>query len=480
MSNGQFVANDEGNVFVSLGKNFQEKVVQALLMDKDWASHFIDVFEVDECLEYAYLKVLANRYINYYRQYKEFPSIELLISIIKTDLAKDSSLKEVIAVFLKKVVSNQNLTDLPWVKEKAFAFCRRQKLRIALAKSVDLIGTDKYESVVGIIKDAICAGIPQNNGMNYTTDIDTRYSVTYRKTVPTGIPQIDQKTVLNGGLGAGEIGLIIAPSGTGKTHILVHVGATAIQKKKNVFHYSMELAENIIGIRYDSHITNIPSSECFEKKDLIRDILKSKYEAGEFGHLQIKEYPTRMITCNTIRAHVEKMETQGVRPDLLIVDYAGIMRSTEKFDLPRFELQAVVQELRSLGRELNVPLWTALQSNKEGAKSEFVDMTNASESYGQVAEADFILGFHRKAEQKALGVGSLYVAKNRAGVDGLLYKAHLDTGRSYIRILDETEVENLEEGLKQEERRNALQDLVSTVKKNQDLFQKVLPHATHK
>ena len=430
-------------LFASLGKSFQEKLLQALLTDKQWGTQFIEVFNVDECLEPIYLKMIASKYINYYHAYKEFPTLELLITIIKDELTnnQDLVLREQCYNFLQKVIRNENGNDLPWVKEKAFTFCRQQMLKKALTESVDIILTDKYETVVDIMKNAIAAGMASSNGHDYMNDIDARYSVTFRHAVKTGIPELDEKKIMGGGLGAGEIGIVCAPSGVGKSHLLTHFGAQALLQGKNVFHYTMELNERYVGIRYDSHLTEINSSDCSDATDLIKQYFEANRE--HMGRLIIKEFPARSITCNNIKSHIDKMTYKGIRPDLVIIDYAGIIRSTEKYELPRLEMQFVIQEIRKMAKELDVPVWTALQSNKEGAKSDIVDLTNLAESYGQAAEADFVLGLQRMSTQKATGFGTMFIAKNRFGIDGLQFKVHLDTARSKIRVLSDAEVEDI-------------------------------------
>lgn len=217
-------------LFGNLGKSFQEKVMQALLTDRNWATQFIEVFNVEETLEPVYLKLIANKYINYYHNYKEFPTMELLITIIKDDLSnnQDLVLREQCYAFLQKVIKNENGNDLPWVKEKAFTFCRQQLLKKALSDSVDIILTDKYETVVDIMKNAIAAGMASSPGHDYNNDIDARYSETFRHPVRTGIPELDEKRIMGGGLGAGEIGIVCAPSGVGKcckkdTKVLVRI-----------------------------------------------------------------------------------------------------------------------------------------------------------------------------------------------------------------------------------------------------------------
>jgi replicative DNA helicase len=460
--------------FGNLGKSFQEKVMQALLTDRQWATQFIEVFNVEETLEPVYLKLIANKFIGYYNQYKEFPTMELLITIIKDDLsnAQDIVLREQCHTFLQKVIKNEELNDLPWIKDKAFTFCRQQLLKKALSESVDIILTDKYETVVDIMKTAIAAGMASSAGHDYNNDIDARYSVTFRHPIATNIPELDEKKVMAGGLGAGEIGIVVAPSGVGKSHLLTHFGAQALLKGKNVYHYTMELNERYVGIRYDSHLTEINSSDCIDAKDLIKDFFEANKD--HLGRLIIKEFPARSITCNTIKAHIEKMSYKGIKPDLIIIDYAGIIRSTERYDLPRLEMQYVIQEIRKMAKELDCPVWTALQSNKDGAKSDIVDLTNMAESYGQAAEADFVLGLQRLSTQKATGLGTLFVAKNRFGIDGLQFKVHVDTARSKLRVLTQDEIEGLQVEMEAEKER--LQDTTITrfkeaIKKSKEQFQ---------
>ena len=465
-------------IFATFGSGFQSKVLQALIIDRVWATQFIEVFHVDECLDQAYLKLIANKYINYYKEYKEFPSIDLLVTILRDGLSsdKDMVLKEQCSVFLKKLNENNDLGDLPWVKEKALEFCRQQLMKKALNKCVDVILTDKYETVVGIMKEAISTGTATNVGLDYNNDIETRYSETYRKCVRTGITELDDRKLLNGGLGAGEIGIIVSPTGVGKSHQLVHFGAQCMLQGKNVFYYTMELSERYVGIRFDSHLTDIPSLECFDAKEAVKAYFEENRE--KLGRLIIKEFPPRTVTVNTLKAHIEKMSFQGVRPDLIIVDYAGLLRSTERYELPRMEMQLVVQELRKFAKEMDVPLWTALQSNKEGAKADIVDVTNMAESYGQAAESDFVLGLQRPSTQKSTGYGTLFIAKNRFGIDGLTYKIHLDTSRSKLKILTENEIEGLQvsiEDTQQRMKQETLQSFQEILRRKKEQFTKLGP-----
>jgi replicative DNA helicase len=370
------------------------------------------------------------------------------------------------------------LGDLGWVKEKAFSFCRQQQVKKGLLECAEMSeDEDKYDLIVAKMKKAISSGIAMSDGLDYANDIDARYSETYRRCIPTGIKELDEKKMLNGGLGGGEIGIVVAPTGVGKSHCLVHFGAQALLRGKNVLHYTLELNERIIGIRYDSHLIDISSTDCSEHQTEIRDFFQNN--ADKLGKLRIKQLPARSTTINTIRAHMEKLKLKDFIPDMIIVDYAGIMRSTNKYELLRLELKEVIQELRDFAEELDIPVWTALQSNKEGSNSDIVDLSNMAESYAQASIADVVFGVSRKSANKSTGLGSLFVAKNRAGMDGILYPIHMDTSKSKIRILGKEEVgefeDRMEERLEETSKKNdynAARTLQKVMNDKRDLFTK--------
>jgi len=238
--------------------------------------------------------------------------------------------------------------------------------------------------------------------------------------------------VLNGGLARGELGIIVGSTGGGKSHFLVSVGAEALRVGKNVVHYTFELSETNVGIRYDSNLCNISSGDVVENKETVSNF----YKDNKLGRLIIKEYPTGTASVQTIRNHIEKLSLKGFMPSLIIIDYADIMRSSRTFDSLRHELKLVYEELRNLSMELNLPIWSASQANREAANSDVVGLENMSEAYGKAMVADVILSISRKASEKAEGTGRIFVAKNRAGRDGLLFPMTIDTSMSKFALQD--------------------------------------------
>jgi replicative DNA helicase len=166
----------------------------------------------------------------------------------------------------------------------------------------------------------------------------------------------------------------------------------------------------------------------------------NEYKSMELGRLIIKEYPTGSATVLTIRNHIEKLLLKSFVPSLIIIDYADIMRSTRKYDSLRHELKLIYEELRNLSMDFNIPVWTASQANREASNSSVVGLENMSEAYGKAMVADVVLSLSRKPLEKSEGIGRLFVAKNRAGKDGILFPVGVDTERSKFEILDSKEL----------------------------------------
>lgn len=417
--------------FGTYGKSFQEKLVQALLVDKQFAEQMLEVFEVTY-LEPKYLQFLADRYFSYAKKYKVFPTLQLLITIIRDELkvGTDTILRDQIIDYLQRMRVNPDPGDLQYVKEKSLDFCKKQALKKALEEAVDQIQAEKYESIVDGIKKAVMVGNAPQLGHDFFTDFDSRFTRLQRNAVPTGLDELDKKEIMNGGLGAGEIGVIVAPTGVGKSHFLTFLGANALRAGIDVLHYTFELSEAAVGLRYDSNLCDIDSNQVIDNKD---NILKS-YQDMKLGRLIIKEFPTNTASIYTLRSHIERLDIKGFRPGVIIIDYADIMRSTRQFDSLRHELKLIYEELRGFATEKGIPIWTASQSNKEGSNNDIVDLSNMSEAYGKAMVADVVLSLSRRSHEKSSGFGRLYVAKNRAGRDGLVYPVKIDTARSKFEI----------------------------------------------
>ena len=203
--------------FSNMGKSFQEKIYQGLLTDHAWAQQMIEVMD-PTYFDLRYVSYLCDRYFAYFAKYKCFPTLSLLITIIKDELntSNDVVLREQVVEYLHRMKSNPHPGDLQYVKDKSLDFCKKQAFKAALEKSVDLISTENFDSVLEIMKKAVSVGMPHSTGHDFFEDVEARFVKMNRHVCPTGIPKLDSKEILQGGLARGQLGIVIGATGCGK------------------------------------------------------------------------------------------------------------------------------------------------------------------------------------------------------------------------------------------------------------------------
>ena len=419
--------------FSKYGKTFQEKLTFLILDDRVFSDRMMEVLNI-EFLEFKYLQCFVEKVFHYKKKYGTQPSHDTLKTVVKTGFESENEvLQKQIRDYYARVLSDVNILESSeYVKDTALDFCRKQKLREAMVKSTTLLQKCSFDEISVLINDALKAGADADFGYDYIKDFEKRFIANGRETITTGWEKIDEIT--GGGGGRSELGVVIAPTGVGKSMVLVHLGATAIKAGMTVVHYTLELAETVIASRYDACITGIQLNDLQDRKEDIKDEIDDVD-----GRLIIKEYPTKTATTNTIRAHIEKLKQQGITPDMIIVDYADLLRTLSTRREKREELESIYEELRAIMQEHKCVGWTASQTNRTGLNQEIITMQSISEAFNKCFIADFIFSVSRTGEDKQKNGGRIYIAKNRNGADGVVFSIFMDPANVDIKVLGRQE-----------------------------------------
>jgi replicative DNA helicase len=428
------------DTFSKFGKSFQEKLVKTILFDRNFANQMEEVLDTSY-LELKYLQVFVDLLFQHKESYPH-PTYEAMVSVVRTQTEdySDSIIKQVIE-FMARIKSNAiGDDDEEYVKEKSLDFCKKQKLKEAILKSVDLLQSQSFDQIQKVINEAMNLGADNDHGHDYHEDILDRFELKMRNPVSTHWDEIDMIT--KGGLGKRELGVVVAPTGAGKSMALAHLGAMAVVKGKTVVHYTLELADTVVGQRYDSCITGIDLKNLMSMKDSILQVIEHIP-----GQLIIKEYPTKSASTRTISTHLEKLKQKGINPDMIIVDYADLLKPTAsgfKTQELRHSLGNIYEELRAIGQVWDIPVWTASQTNRSGLNAEVITMESISEAFSKCFVADFICSISRTVEDKTENKGRMFVAKNRNGIDGIVYPMEIDTAKVHLKVLPPDECSTID------------------------------------
>ena len=408
------------------GTSFQSKIIASLLSDMKFIQTISDILN-PSMFDSDSNKWLVKTIKDYYYEYKKQPTLEVIK--YKIDEIDNDILKVGVVDKLREVWKNVEATDLEFVQSETLDFCKNQTLKGAILDSVELLENKDYDGIKSIIDEAMKAGTTRDLGHDYIPSLDLRLEESARTTVTTPWDVIND--VMDGGLGAGELGVIVAPAGIGKSWTLQALGADTVRIGKTNIQYTLELNENYVGIRYDSIFSGVTTANIkYYKEDVKSKISKLP------GKLLIKYFPTKAASVQTIGAHLKQIELSGTKPDMVIVDYADILMPTGNFREKRHALGNIYEDLRGLAGELEIPIWTASQANRSALEEDVIGADKVAEDYSKVMTADFVMSMSRKVEDKIANTGRFHVIKNRFGIDGVTYPATINTNIGQVQIFE--------------------------------------------
>ena len=420
--------------FTQYGKTFQLKIIAALLKDKLFLQQIYDIL-IPEYFDSEANTWIVNIIMKYFPEYKTVPTLEVFK--VKALELTNEPLKMSIVESLKDILRYVEAEDLEFVKSECINFCKNQCIKTAIIESVELLQSGEYDNIKKKIDNAMKAGANQDIGMDYLKDIKQRYEESARKTIAT--PWTAFNELVDGGIGKGELIIFVAGPGAGKSTAMINVGAHLLRQGKTVVHYTMELSEPYVAQRYDSVVTGIATANLKYNLDEV------EHELGKLtGQLILKYYPTKTASVTTLKAHLDKMLMQGIKPDIVIVDYADLLRSAKSKEKLHEELETTYEDLRGLAGEYQIPLVTASQANRSSVESDIITSDQVASSFSKIMIGDVIISLARKTTDKIAGTGRVHFIKNRFGPDGLTLPTKLNMSNGRIDMYQETSIKGRE------------------------------------
>jgi hypothetical protein len=251
--------------------NMQTKIISIILdpIQHDFREQVLDVLDLS-FFESMHHRTLLQKILNYINKYNLVPPRDTLEQSIKL-YTKDNVVKNHL-LELVEIVVNYDLKDKDFVMEITLDFFRKQALKKSLMKAADEFESGNYGEIANVINEAMKKCEPKSKGHDYFKDIEVRMIQKVRKPVPC-LHGLDSQ--IGGGLSGGELGIVLSPTGGGKSMMLVKFGSTALQYGRKVIYYSLELSETVIGNRFDACLNNIKMNEVYQFKDLIKDQIKN-------------------------------------------------------------------------------------------------------------------------------------------------------------------------------------------------------------
>ena len=323
-----------------------------------------------------------------------------------------------------------------WLLQDFETFSKHKALESAILKSADLLEKGEYGACEDLVKQAVQIGLQKDLGTDYFLDPKSRLEAIKDKNgqISTGWPTLDKK--LFGGFNRGELNIFAGGSGSGKSLFLANMGVNWCLQGLNVMYLTFELSENLVSMRLDSMVSDIPSRDIFKSIDDVQ--LKVKMIGKKSGAFQVKYMPSGK-TANDVRAYLKEYEIKtGKKIDVLLIDYLDLMHPIgTKISAENLFVKDkyVSEELRNLAMELNTIFVTASQLNRSAVEEIEFDHSMISGGISKINTADNLIGIFTSRAMRERGRYQIQLMKTRSS-SGVGMKVDLDFNVDSLRITD--------------------------------------------
>lgn len=403
--------------FGQLGGQFQQQLIKSIIEDKKYGDTIIDVIDSKYFDNNSFRYIMEN-IKELYKNYNKLPNYETLAQkIISEETSSGSNRVHIDTLDSIKNVDKENY----FVKDTALNFCKQQNIKKELKKVQSIIESGEFESynkIEDIIQKALQVGIIDESTSDVFHDIDSALEKDYRQPIKTGIDGIDN--LLKGGLGRGELGVILAPTGTGKTTFLTKIANSAYNSNNNVLQIFFEDNVGQIKRKHYTIWSEITPDEQPNFSELVKERVKEVQENTN-GTLKLMKLPSDSITVSDIKNRIRKMISEGFKPDLVIIDYVDCISTDKSTNGEEWKGEgSVMRSLESMTTEFDIAIWTATQGNRESISSEIVTGDQMGGSIKKAQIAHVIISIAKTLEQKENNLATLTLIKSRIGKDGVV------------------------------------------------------------
>ena len=452
--------------FGYLGNTFQIQLINQLIVNRDFARAIIDVLD-SKYFDNQYFKIITQMIKEYYVKYESVPTFETLDQLTRSEISSDSARKIVLDTLTQ--IRDVSFDGHQFVIEKALKFCKQQELQKVMTKAQKIIDKgdfESYDQLEEMVNKALQVGEIDEAEHDVFTNLDQVLDEDYRHPIPMGIAGIDN--LLKGGLAKGELGVILAPTGVGKTTVLTKICNHAFNLGYNVLQIFFEDNPKIIQRKHFTLWTGIAPDELSFHKDVVMEKVRDIKE-NTTNKLILKKYASDTLTMNQIKNQIRKMIAEGTKIDMISLDYIDCVVPDKNLGDEWKSEGSVMRGFEAMCHELDVAGWTATQGNRSSISSDVVTTDQMGGSIKKAQVGHVIITVAKSLQQKEMKLATIAITKSRIGRDGVVFE-NCKFDNELMEIDTESSVTFLGlEEQKEERNRNRVNELLAKRKQQQTI-----------
>jgi len=380
-------------------EGYERKILKTFITDTNFFSLYIDL------LDSKYFTNPIRQYIaallkDYYVKYHKQPSMSFF------ENQKSQRFPEVMYRDEFNLIKNVVTNDYEYTRDLFVKFMRTQSYKKAIQQAVSLVQQGRTDEIDFLIKSASEVGrVHEDLGLDYfATFMDrTKEPKPGYDYIPTGYKRLDD--VLEGGLYVGTLGMILALQGVGKSFCLQNFCKAAALLHLHTVYYTLEMSADAVARRLDMSFTGKTKKEIYKYPNKTAELLEQKHEkAGKEIKIIIKEGTEGQFSIADLRSHLKMLVSEGIPPKVIFVDYAALLKASNKRDEFRFQLKEIYEGLRGIAKEFRIAVWTAHQAPKGSENKSYLSLGDVGEATWVSAVCDVIIALNQTPEEREDGI----------------------------------------------------------------------------
>lgn len=407
-----------------LGETFQYRLTHEFMENHTFFEDLSSIIDQNMFTD-PNLKTLVGVMKNYYEREGHVPSYDMLEVELRDVSHSDKEIETYLAILEK--VRNSASDGVERTRELAEKFFKQQNIIRTANEILKIAGngdTNQYEACVDLLNDAMTKGTHNDFGEGLFDHINETLSDDYRVPIPTGIGKIDE--ALEGGLGKGELGVIIGPTSFGKTSLTTAMASHAACNGYKVLQIVFEDRIKQIQRKHLGRITGIEAKDLSKPDviDLVRQTIDAFPQKEELEkNLRIVKFPSGEKTARQIERFIKKLINSGFKPDLTIIDYFECLEhEIDKSSSNEFSQEGkTMRRFEAMAGELDMAIWIPSQGTKDSINLELVTMDKIGGSVKKAQIAHVIMSIARTVDDIANNKATIAILKNRAGKSGKVF-----------------------------------------------------------
>lgn len=411
--------------------SFQVKIIAMLLRDEEFSREFAAYIQPGYFSSPPH-QVIFTKVQRLIEEFGRVPSLEVVIE--ELEQVEDEEIRN-LALRAFGDALDVKLDDADYYRKKVFEFVGFQNMVMSMRRAAQFVKAGDIEAVVPFLEKQTLA-VNQLAAHDFGTDYWSKVGLNEIQIELPKIPTLlgppgsgGLDDILKGGLAQTELGMMMMPTGNGKSIFLVNLAGNAMLQSRNVVFVSLEMSEMEIRNRFSIYLSGLPYEQMRAvAPSALKEKILGAYPNLRLGQLLLKSFPMRSVTVPQIEAFIRAAEKRyGWKADMVCIDYLETIKPSHPGKEDHQRQGETSEELKGLAQKLQVPVWTVTQARRTQIDKRLLSNEDASGSYAKIFAADVVLTM-KPEYQKDIGktYGKMNTSKVRNGVSQRVLNFELD------------------------------------------------------